>query len=102
MSAQLELALDARDDALALVERFADDWDRSVVQQIILQVADRGVPFSANAVRPLLPVLRSNNLVGAMFAHLARSKQIRRVKGQYEPSDDPSTHGHPIAVWVRA
>lgn len=99
---QLGFALDARDQALAAVTAHSDSQDIAVVDQAILTVAGRGGLFSANDVRPLLPVLRSNNLVGARFRALAGLKRIHRVKGMYVPSNDPGTHAHPIAVWTVA
>ena len=99
---QLEMVFAARDAALDRVNRNADDQDVSVVDQAIRTVAARGVSFSANDVRPLLPPLRSNNLVGARFLALKGAGEIRRVTGQYVPSTEPSTHGHVIALWVAA
>lgn len=45
-----QLTLDGaalRDAALAQVEEASDDWQRSVIDQAIHEVADRGRPFSA-------------------------------------------------------
>lgn len=97
---QLDLAYAMRDAGLDQVTEASDDQDIAVVDQAILTVADRGGQFSANDVRPLLPALRSRNLIGARFNALRTAKRITRVKGSYVPSTDPGTHGHPIAVWV--
>lgn len=98
-SDQLALVFDARDRSLQLVTDTSDEQDIAVVDQAILTVAAQGAIFTANDVRPLLPVLRSNNLVGARFQALKKAGEIQRVSGQYVPSTDPGTHGHPVAVW---
>lgn len=102
MTTQLSIldAIEARNTVMTDIHDHADDQDRAVVKQAILTVAARRRPFSQNAVRDLLPTLRSNNIVGPCYGALARAGQIRRVEGQYEPSTDPATHGHPIAVWL--
>lgn len=100
MTQQLDLAFGLRDAGQEQVTTASDAQDVAVVDQAILAVAARGRSFSANDVRPLLPVLRSRNLIGARFTALRKAKLIVRVKGSYVPSTDPGTHGHPIAVWV--
>lgn len=94
-----EAALNARDLVLRQVDENADDWAKSVIDRAIREVAARGVPFSANDVRPLLPDVRAA-LVGARFMAAAKSGVIRKVG--YVPSSDRGTHGHHIAQWVRA
>lgn len=103
---QLDLAYALREQGQDRVTAASDDQDIAVVDQAILTVAERGAPFSANDVRPLLPALRSKNLVGARFTSLRKAGRIRRHKvngmAQYVPSTDEGTHGHPIAVWLLA
>jgi hypothetical protein len=99
---QLTLAFAARDRGIQQVTDTSDNHDINVVDQAIRAVASRGSVFTANDVRPLLPALRSNNLIGARFQALKKAGVIRRVKGQYVPSTEPGTHGHPIAVWEKA
>lgn len=100
----LDLAFELRDEGQQRVTDASDDQDIAVVDQAIKAVAERGRPFSANDVRPLLPELGRRNLIGARFTSLRKAKVIRRHKldgqPQYVPSNDPGTHGHPIAVWV--
>lgn len=94
----LDEALKARDEGIAQVEAAADDQDRAVIDQAIREVAARGVRFSANDVRPLLPAVRPA-LIGARFLAAANRKEIRRVG--YVKSTDPKTHAHPIAEWIK-
>lgn len=96
MSTQLAFAL--RDEALEAVTEASDEQDVAVVDQAILNVAQRGVPFSANDVRPLLPRLRSNNLVGARMNSLRMRRLI--VKIGEVVSTDPGTHGKKIGLYV--
>jgi hypothetical protein len=97
---QLDLAWALRDEGMARVTEASDAQDIAVVDQAIETFVQSGRPFSANDVRPLLPPLRSNNLVGARFSAFRTRKQIVRVG--YTPSTDPGTHGHPVAVWQAA
>lgn len=100
MTGQMTLGEVERDLGLAVVEAGSDEWDRRVIDHLISDAADLGVPFSANLIRPFLPALRSNNLIGQRFLTAARRGLIRRVG--YVQSDDPGTHAHPIAQWVKA
>lgn len=97
---QLELGQALRDEGVARVEAASDDQDRAVIDQAIRAVAERGEPFSANDVRPLLPPGIRPALVGARF--LAASKRRQIVKVGWVPSTDPGTHAHPVALWVAA
>lgn len=94
MTGQLTL-----DEAIQRVEDSADAWDRHVIDQAIREVAARGVPFSSNDVRPLLPAVRSA-LIGARFLAARKRGEIRRIG--YVPSTDPGTHSHPVALWEKA
>jgi hypothetical protein len=93
-----QMAFALRDEGQQCVTDASDGQDIAVVDQAILTVAQRGLPFSANDVRPLLPPLRSNNLVGARFNALRMRRLIRKV-GE-TPSTDKGTHGKPVAVYV--
>jgi len=99
MTAQMSLddALTARDEALAQVEVDADAQDRLVIDQAIRAVANYGHPFSANDVRPLLPLVRTS-LVGARFMAASKAGLIRRTG--WVTSTDPGTHARPIGLWV--
>lgn len=96
--AAIDQARHARDVAISLAEDAdRDGWDRKVIDQAIESFADKGVAFSSNDVRPLLPEVRPA-LIGARFLAAARSGRIRRVG--YVPSTQKTTHGHPVAQWV--
>lgn len=97
---QLELGQALRDEGIARVEGAADDWERAVIDQAIRAVADRGRPFSANDVRPLLPAGVRPALIGARFRTAALHGVISRIG--YTPSTDPGTHAHPVALWAPA
>ncbi|GAA1466294.1 hypothetical protein GCM10009603_50300 [Nocardiopsis exhalans] len=84
-----------RDAALARADE--DPWDSAVIDQAIRFFASSGEAFSANDVRPLLPVVR-RPAIGARFMAASRRGEIRRV--DWTPSTDPGTHAHPIGVWV--
>lgn len=95
----LSLCRDARDEGIAQVEAASDDWMRATVDQAIKAVADRGLPFSANDVRGLLPLGIRPALMGARFRYAATSGLVQRIG--YVPSTDPGTHAHPVAQWLR-
>lgn len=97
---QLELGQALREEGIHRVEDASDDQDRAVIDQAIRAVAERGRPFSANDVRPLLPPGLRPALVGARFMAASRRKMIRKVG--WVPSTDPGTHAHPVAQWVAA
>jgi hypothetical protein len=94
---QLALVFAARDEALTAVTEASDDQDIAVVDQAIDRFAASGVQFSANDIRPLLPPLRSNNLIGARFNAARMRRQI--VKVGEVTSTDPGTHGKPVALY---
>lgn len=97
---QLSLVFDQRDAALELVTENGDTQDVAVVDQAISRFAASGARFSANDVRPLLPALRSNNLVGARFNAARMRRQI--VKVGEVISTDPGTHGKKVALYIGA
>lgn len=97
---QLELGQALRDEGMRVVTEASDEQDRAVIDQAIRAMIERGRPFSANDVRPLLPPGIRSGLIGARFMLASRRKQIRKVN--WVPSDDPGTHAHPIALWIGA
>lgn len=102
-TATLELTLDdalhERDQALAQVEEAGDQWDRSVIDQGIAALNARGLPWSANDLRPRLPAVRSA-LIGARF--LAATKRGEMTRTGWVTSTDPGTHARPVALWQPA
>lgn len=95
---QLDLAYALRDQALTQVTTASDTQDIAVVDQAIREVAAAGQPFSANDVRPLLPPLRSQGLVGARMNSLRMRRQIIKI-GEVV-STDVGTHGKRIGLYV--
>ena len=100
MTEQLMLGQELRDEGVARVEAAADDGQRSVIDHALAAVAARGVAFSANDVRPLLPPGIRPALIGARFLAASKRGQIRKVG--WVASTDPGTHAHPVAQWVAA
>ena len=94
----LEAARTARDDSINQVEAHVDDWQRDAIDELIRLFAWRGIQFSANDIRPLLPDGIRPALVGARFLNASRTKQIRKVG--YTPSTDKATHAHVVALWL--
>ena len=86
-----------RDAALDRVERSSREWQRAQVDDVLDELIRRGLPFSSNDARPLLPADVRPALAGARF--LAAAKAGRIVRCGYVPSTSPRTHGHPVAVW---
>jgi hypothetical protein len=89
-----------RDRGIGLVEAASDEASREAIDQAIRDMIARGRPFSANDIRPLLPLGIRPALVGARFLAASKRKQIRKVG--WITSTDPRTHAHPIAVWEAA
>lgn len=85
-----------RDQGMSAVAN-ARPEDVAKVLAAITKLARTGEPFSANEVRPIHGV--SGPAVGAAFGEAKRLRLIKRHGKEYVPSDDPKTHGHPIAVW---
>lgn len=96
--AAIEAARLERDVAMDLATQAdRDGWDRKVIDTAIAAFAGRGLAFSANDVRPLLPEVRPA-LIGARFYAASVRGLIRRAG--YTPSTSKSTHAHPVAVWI--
>jgi hypothetical protein len=72
--------------------------DRAKVDAAIRQLASTRREFSSNDARRLHGV--RGPVVGAAFSAAAKAGLIRRIG--YEPSTDPDTHSHPVAVWRAA
>jgi hypothetical protein len=87
-----------REEGTTAVIEASDDTDKAVVRRAILETARLGKPFSPNDVRPLLPKLRSNNLIGAMFLSMLATGEISKI--DETPSTDGGTHYKRIGVYV--
>lgn len=76
------------------------DW-KTQADTAIQQLADSGVPFTADDVRALgVPDPTSPKAWGSRF--LTAAKQGRIVRVGYVKSQRPSVHAHPIAQWIGA
>lgn len=96
---QLTLGETLRDEGMARTTEAADAQDIAVIDQAIAELNRSGREWSANDLRDLLPEVRQP-LIGARMRAAAKRRQMRRVS--YTPSTLPSTHAHPVAVWVGA
>jgi hypothetical protein len=68
--------------------------------RIIRDAARARTTFSSNDIRHQLDAAQVHGpVVGAAFSKCARDGMIRHA-GDYVPSTDPGTHGHPVKVWV--
>ena len=88
-----------RDAGMAEAENAADPRIILAIDAAIAKANASGYRWSANDLRRELPVSHGA-LIGARVraAAMRRPREMRRVG--YEPSNLPSTHAHPIAVWV--
>lgn len=92
-------ALAERDRVLEQVNKNADEWAKSVVDQAILSLAAIR-PTSANDFRDKLPEIGDRSLIGARFRSLLMQKRLVRV-GEVV-STDPGTHAKRIGLYVAA
>lgn len=90
-----------RDRGMRMVEDASEPAVIAAIDDIIAAFNDRGRPWSANDIRPLLPAHR-RPLLGARIRAAAIRRPVEQVRIGYVPSDLPSTHNHPIALWVGA
>jgi hypothetical protein len=96
MTDQLEMVFAARDEGLARVTDASSEWDRRLVQQVILAQIETLGEASANDVRELIDIER-RNLIGAVFNSLRMRKIITPVREVR--STDIGTHGKKISVY---
>lgn len=95
----LDDALVERDAALQLVEDSSDQWDRAVIDQGIAALNARGLPWSANDLRPLLPQVRPALIGARVMASLRRGEMTRT---DWVRSTDPGTHGKVVGLYAPA
>lgn len=88
-----------RDAGMAAAEAAADPRVLLTVDKVIADAIASREPFSANTIRERLPVT-SQGLVGARMNAASMRRPVEMVAVGEEPSNLPSTHGKPIAVWV--
>jgi hypothetical protein len=95
------LAARWRDSGIAQVLDHADGWARQTIESGIRGFASTGDPFAADDVVELLPALppgTSPNVIGAVFAALAKQGELRHVG--YRKSRRPESHRRVVSVWV--
>ena len=97
MNEQLTIGDALRDQGMARVEAASTDDDIAAIDAAIAEANASGREWSANDIRARFDVER-HQLVGARVRAAAMRKSMRRVG--YVPSDLPSTHSHPIALWI--
>jgi hypothetical protein len=75
------------------------EWrdDRNLLDRIILRFADGGQEFTADDVRPYLPLGIRPNSVGAAFLRAATKGWIEGVG--YRQSERPEARSRRILVW---
>lgn len=96
LSVAERLASTEKDALLADIAKHSE-WDRFLVEQAVLHFGEHRTEWSCNDIRDLLPDL-GPGFLGAAINSLRTGGVIERT-GQYVPSTQASTHGHPIAVW---
>jgi hypothetical protein len=96
LSVAERLASIEKDDLLADITKHSE-WDRFLVEQAVLHFGEALATFSCNDIREVLPDL-GPGFLGAAINSL-RSAGVIEHTGQYVPSTQANTHGHPIAVW---
>lgn len=80
----------------AVPEDRADDWDKAVIDQAIEHLADVGLPFSANDLRPMLPAVRQALVSRRLIA--AQNRGLIVAVG-FTRSTLLSTHGAHVRVY---
>ena len=96
-----QLAFTLRDEGHTQVTAASDDQDIAVVDQLIREHAALGRPFSINDIRPLVPALRSMNLLGARFRAAALRGDIAPT-GRYPLATYASSRGRRVTEWRAA
>lgn len=99
--ARKRLAEQARDAGIAQAESAADPRLIVMIDALIAEFNASGRTWSTNDLRDRLPA-NAGPLVGARVRAAATRRPVEMVRVGYVPSDLPSTHAHPIAVWVGA
>ena len=95
------LATHLRDTGMAAVEAAADPRVIAIIDKHIADMNASGRPWSANDLRDRLPTC-DHHLIGARVRAAAMRRPLEQERVGYVPSSLPSTHGHPIAVWLGA
>ncbi|MEY9864145.1 hypothetical protein ABH935_009799 [Catenulispora sp. GAS73] len=90
-----------REDVAALLAAVYDsipEWNRELVEDVVMSYGADGETFSANDFRHLLPEAAHGH-VGAVLRSLATRRPAVIVPVGEVRSTASSTHGKPIKVW---
>ena len=87
-----------RDAGMQAAEDHADPRVILAIDAAIDDLNASGKPWSANDLREIAPT--AGPLIGARVRAAATRRPREMVRVGYVPSDLPSTHAHPIALWV--
>ena len=88
-----------RDEGMARAENAADMRVILAIDALIAAHNAMRIRWSANDIRSHLATTTSQGLVGARVNAAANRRPRVMRKVGWTPSDLPSTHGKPIAVW---
>jgi hypothetical protein len=105
MQDDLFSAFAARDEAIARVDRNADDAWKACAETVVLHLARMRPTFTADDVWAYLTAhhdvsTHEPSALGAVITRLARQKKIRKIG--YTQSARKARHAAPIAVWSAA
>jgi hypothetical protein len=89
-----------RDAGMSQTEEHADPRVIIAIDAAIDRANASGEAWSANTIRDQFPT--AGPLIGARVRAAATRRPREMVRIGYVPSDLPSTHCHPIALWVGA
>lgn len=90
-----------RDEGMEAAENAADPRVILAIDAAIERANESGRAWSANDIRDEIPVA-GQGLVGARVRAAAMRRPVEMVRVGYVPSNLPSTHAHPVALWIGA
>lgn len=99
-AADLAAGQAARDEGMAASVQSADPRVILAIDAAIARANASARPWSANTIRKACPEPGSQGLIGARVRAAASRRPVEQMPVGYEPSDLPSTHAHPIRVWL--
>lgn len=91
-------ALVTSNDLLAAVYAAIPEWDRDLVEDVVVSFGSDGEPFSANDFRHLLPEAAHRH-IGAVLNSMSARRPAAIVPVGEVRSTAVSTHGKPVKVW---
>jgi hypothetical protein len=85
-------------DLLAAVYAAIPEWNRDLVEDVVVSFGSDGEPFSANDFRHLLPEVAHQH-IGAVLNSMSARRPAAIVPIGEVRSTAASTHGKPVKVW---